>query len=207
MHKSKVTALALAAIGAFIVAPCALADAISDTIVIAANSSTATKMTVFNPLNMTFTQADEARDLVNPFTFFVGVRSGAHFATYDSAVELLDPDGTISDIVDFHLAADVNGVQSITLKFFSDAEGGPALQPPAGALVVTTAETGGLQDITSLFLNSKGLPGGDVPATVEIQSDLDVAPVPEPSSIALFAAGLLVLGLLHRRARIKAIGC
>ena len=66
----------------------ALADT-SDRIVIAANAGTATHMTSFNPLDITFTQAQEAAGLTNPFTFFVGIRSGAHCATYDTAVELL----------------------------------------------------------------------------------------------------------------------
>src|SRR2546426_3032357 len=116
---------ALVAIGLFLVASYAVAQVIpnSDGFVISPNDRTATEFpgSNFHALDQSVAESGES---VNTFSFSIGTRSGTHNATFNTAVTLIEPNGTASDFVVLSAVATPAGVQSWTLNFFSDAEGG-----------------------------------------------------------------------------------
>ena len=142
----------------------------------------------FNPLE----QVVEA-----PPSLLIGFRpstpSNPHNAMFNTAVELIEANGSISDIVELSVVATGSG-QNWTLNFFSDAEGGAPLQHLTGLVggAAQVQETGGLQDISGLFLYSDGVNRITPLFNVLVQSDLEA--VPEPSTLMLLGSGLAALG-------------
>jgi hypothetical protein len=207
----------LLAIGFLLVVPCAIANSVSDQIIVSANSKTdkqfgngtttslctASIAVCFNPVNQTFTETTDP----HPSSSFIGYRSGPHSATFNTAVELLDPvTGAISDIVELQIVGNpTTGTdQQWRLLFFSDTEGGGALSPPTGLVgpAFRLTETGGLMNISGDFLDSGGVTRINPLFTVRVQSDRDVSRVPEPNPIIVLLTGISVLALaLWRRRR------
>jgi hypothetical protein len=154
----------------------------------------------FNPLDQSIAETGET---VSPLSSFIGVRSGVHNATFNTAVTLIEPGGSASDFVVLSAVATPTGVQSWTLNFFSDLEGGlPVILLELVGPAAQVQETGGLQDISGLFLDSDGVNRITPLFNVLVQSDLE--PVPEPSTPVLLGSGLAALaGTLWSRARQK----
>jgi len=198
---------AIVAIGFFLVAPYAEAQvANSDQITISAipertvpqfgsntgaQGSPACAAGCFNPLPALSIPEGAGDNLLN---YFIGFRPSTptqpHGATFNTAVELIESNGSISDIIELSIVsiADVTGAslgQNWTLNFFSDTEGGAALQHLTGLVgaAVQVQETGSSQDISGLFLDSDGRTRITPLFNVLVQSDLNA--VPEPSTLVL----------------------
>jgi hypothetical protein len=104
----------------------------------------------------------------------------------DQGVFLIEPaTGNLSDAL---------WVQQGFFYFESDVNDQLTHIPPTIPFLAPIAETGLLQDLSSKFLTSAGLP---LPAgTVQVQSDVEV---PEPSTMALAGFGMLALLMKLRR--------
>ena len=143
---------------------------------------------------------------------------GSHSETFNTAVALIEPVGTgglvlASDVILFSVVS-VRGPtgaslgQNWTLTFFSDVEGNLEFRDPLGvslpgtgscpqdgtvpeSCIVPIQETGGVQDISALFLNSDGTPfGGGAGPLFNVFVQSDVESVPEPSTWLLLGSGL-----------------
>jgi PEP-CTERM motif len=111
------------------------------------------------------------------------------------------PGGANSDWLELVYSGAGNpGTESVTAHWRSDSDPGGLPALPAGVTPEFLAETGGVQDVTSLLALSAG---GTFPSniTVQVQSDAPEAPVPEPTSLALLGAALAGLGLFRSRKR------
>ena len=193
MRTSTACVSVLVASGFVLVASYAVAQVISnsDRVVISGNDRTATEFPSpnFHPLDQSFAESGEAVSL-SPFSALIGIRSGVHNATFNTAVTLIEPDGTASDFVVLSAVATPTGVQSWTLNFFSDAESGlPKILLELVGPPTTVLENGTLQDISGLFLNSDGVSRIDPLFSIMVQSDLEA--VPEPATWLLLGSGLL----------------
>jgi hypothetical protein len=93
--------------------------------------------------------------------------------------------GPISDLVTVSLASG-----TLTASFQSDAEAGLP-----GTPLVNLVETGLPQVALSVDLSSV------LSLSITTQSDLDLAPVPEPSTLLLFGSSLAGFGAVWRRYR------
>jgi hypothetical protein len=96
------------------------------------------------------------------------------------------------------------GTESVTAHWRSDSDPGGLPALPAGVTPEFLAETGGVQDVTSLLALSAG---GTFPSniTVQVQSDAPEVAAPEPASLALLSvalAGFGGLGVIRRRKRL-----
>ena len=174
----------------------------------------------FNPLSQSFPEGS-GEGSANPLisNYFLGFRQaepgiGSHSETFNTAVTLID--GNIAeggDVVLFSVES-VKGPtgaslgQNWTLTFYSDAEGALLFHNPLGvslpgtgscpqdgtvpeSCIVAIQETGGIQDISALFLNSDGTPfGGGAGPLFNVFVQSDVEPVPEPSTWLLLGSGL-----------------
>jgi hypothetical protein len=169
----------------------------SDRIVISPNERTAIEFPSpnFNPLDRLLAEADEPVSV----TSFIGIRSGVHNATFNTAVTLVEPDGTASDFVVLSAVATPAGAQSWSLTFFSDAaeRGLPVILLELVGPATRVVEDGTLQDISGLFLNSDGVTRIAPLFNVLVQSDLE--PVPEPATSLLLGSGLMGLALWRKR--------
>ena len=120
----------------------------------------------------------------------------------NGAVALIEPpgegdEGAISDVVKFSVVSPVGPTSSIvSVDFQSDTTG--VLVPPAGADNVD--ETGGPQDLTSLFTDTSGTVA--LPFEVLVVSDA----VPEPSTLVLSSILLGMFGARSLRKRRNATG-
>ena len=83
----------------------------------------------------------------------------------------------------------------VTASFQSDAETGLSSGTPVGL----TVETGLPQLFTLMVVN--GANGASATFEFTLQSDLDLAPVPEPSTLLLFGSSLAGFGAVWRRYR------
>jgi hypothetical protein len=113
--------------------------------------------------------------------------------TVPASVALTEPGAPshISDLVSVRLFA--AGAQ---VRFESDSEA--SLTLPPGIATLLLAETG-LPQIA--LTQTVAVPGLTLDFTINTQSDLDLAPVPEPSTLLLFGSSLAGLGTLWRRYR------
>ncbi|HTE88462.1 MAG TPA: PEP-CTERM sorting domain-containing protein [Terriglobales bacterium] len=143
----------------------------------------------FNPLDQSIAETGET---ASPFSSLIGVRSGVHNATFNTAVTLLEPDGTASDFIVLSAVATPAGVQTWTLNFFSDTESKlPVILLELVGPAAQVQETGGLQDISALFLDSDGVNRITPLFNVLVQSDIEA--VPEPSTWLLLGSGVAIL--------------
>lgn len=192
----------------------------SDEIVVSANARTpaefgngtttsacvpATVAVCFNPIDQFVAESSGE----STFSSLIGFRSGSnangngHSATFNTAVELLDPNtGAISDIIELQIVGNTGtgADQQWTLVFTSDAEGGAPLTTPPNLVgpAFTLTETGLAQDISGDFLNSDGTTRITPLFTITVTSDVEV---PEPSGIVLFGTALIAVGFLRHRRR------
>ena len=97
--------------------------------------------------------------------------------------------GPISDLVTISMT---NG--SLTASFQSDAETGLSV---SGTPVLNAIET----TVPQLFTLIVASEVGSATFAITLQSDLDLAPVPEPSTLLLFGSGMAGLGAVWRRSR------
>jgi hypothetical protein len=115
------------------------------------------------------------------------------------------PGGANSDWLELVYSGSGNpGTESVTAHWRSDSDPGGLPALPAGVTPEFLAETGGVQDVTSLLALSAG---GTFPSniTVQVQSDAPEVAAPEPASLALLSvalAGFGGLGVIRRRKRL-----
>ena len=143
-------------------------------------SPTANITVTTDVLGATITTSPELASVSVSVPALVGLSLSAAIALREGSLT-----GPISDLLTVSLASG-----TLTASFQSDAEAGLP-----GTPLLNLVETGLPQLALSVDLSSL------VSLSITTQSDLDLAPVPEPSTLLLFGSSLTGLGTLWRRYR------
>ena len=143
-------------------------------------SPTANITVTTDVLGATITTSPELASVSVSVPALVGLSLSAAIALREGSLT-----GPISDLVTVSLASG-----TLTASFQSDAEAGLP-----GTPLVNLVETGLPQLALSVDLSSV------LSLSITTQSDLDLAPVPEPSTLLLFGSSLAGFGAVWRRYR------
>ncbi len=111
------------------------------------------------------------------------VTSGALSSPTSGTIAFTEAGGGISDILTFsYTGGGPGGVATLTGSFVSDVEGGTPLVAPPGATLVSES--------TAFAFNNTNITASAIS---------DAADVPEPSTLAFFGTGLVILGFAFLR--------
>jgi hypothetical protein len=131
----------------------------------------------------------EGQEGIVIFGLLFGVSPTGDPARYGNFTELIEPDGTISDV--FGVVPSLSASTTFDFAFFSDTETGTMtvpsafLNPEGNTPIILREGDGGPFSITT-YLNPSLQQSG---VTGTFQSDVEPTGVPEPSTLALLAIG------------------